>query len=81
MSITDERLKRVLHSAYYEVPYYNNVINSMISESDVDDDQTGELGELRIKSLFGRKLSSDSNTCAYGEDVRDFRTCNVYSVE
>ena len=51
MSITDERLKRVLHSAYYEVPYYNNVINSMISESDVDDDQTGELDSM-IPKLF-----------------------------
>ncbi len=37
MNITDKRLKRILHSAYYEVPYYNNIINLILPPSDEDE--------------------------------------------
>lgn len=37
MNNTEKKIIRVLNSAYNEVPYFNNVINEMLSESDESD--------------------------------------------
>lgn len=54
MTDTDKRIKRVLESAYNEVPYFNNIINEIIQSTD---EITPEL--LQRLPIFNKKTILD----------------------
>lgn len=53
MSDTEKRLKRILHCAYNEVPYYNNIINDMLSVKDEQGDEEQE-ADFLTPELFAQ---------------------------